>query len=124
MELFEFPSAIAQNEIALSSQKKEIQECQDILDALNNEIERQVAFDADLKNDPQRKVRRFDLMQSEEYVKSATRLRNLQNGMTHVEIAARSLLNQFAVAKLEQREKIALLDYNSDSAVPFSAAGK
>ncbi len=110
MQLSEFPGAIAQTEIALLEQKQHLHDCQSELDILTNKIDSEVAFDPDLKNDNQRKVRRFDLMQSEEYLKSAVALRNSQTSATRIEIYARSLSNQFSVAKLEARQAVAQLE--------------
>ncbi|ALF54232.1 hypothetical protein ACX27_17520 [Nostoc piscinale CENA21] len=78
--------------------------------------DRAAAFDVDLKNDAQRKARRFEvLLLNHEYQKAVDTQIQLTvekaNAMAHLEY----LRNQFSVAKLEARLAIAqqLTDYES-----------
>lgn len=70
--------------------------------------DRNAAFDIDLKNDTQRKARRFELLLvNQEYQKAVDTFMRLTsdkaNAVAHVEY----LRNQFSVAKLETRLAIA-----------------
>jgi len=112
MQLEAYPTSIASSETILLGLKQQLQAQQDELDILTHQIESEIAFDANLKNDAQRKARRFELMQSEQYVKSATELRNLQTAIAIAEIDTRSLLNQFTIAKLQFRHEIAQLEHH------------
>jgi hypothetical protein len=110
MQLSEYPPAIAQAETALVIQKEAVQRYQDELDRVTNAIETEIAFDPNLKNEAQRKSRRFELMQSEDYCESAAVLRQVQAGEIHMEIHLRLLQNQFSVAKLQARRETGLTE--------------
>jgi len=73
-------------------------------------VDSAVAFDANLKNDVQRKVRRAELLQTENYEKLLVALSAARNTATEAEIELNLLLNEFSVAKLETRRATAIIE--------------
>ncbi|MHC5830624.1 MAG: hypothetical protein ACYT04_85435, partial [Nostoc sp.] len=84
------------------------------VDRFEGNADRVAAFEMDLKNDAQRKARRFEvLLVNQEYQKSIdTQIRLIvdkANAIAHLEY----LRNQFSVAKLEAR--LAIAQQHSDN---------
>ena len=116
MQLNHYPTAIAQaaqrvNEIDVSQLA-----VQQVIHRMEGHADRVAAFEPELKNDNQRKARRFEvLLIDQEYQKAVDKAMQLTgekaNALAHLEY----LRNQFSVAKLEARLAIAqqLTDFES-----------
>ena len=116
MELNHYPGAIAQAAQRVNELDSEIMAVQQLLDRVEGNADSRSAFDIDLKNDLQRKARRFEvLLTDKEYQTATNTLMRLTaekaNALAHLEY----LRNQFSVAKLETRRAIAqqLTDFES-----------
>ena len=116
MELNHYPGAIAQAAQRVNEVDSEIMAVQQLLNRVEGNADSHSAFDADLKNDLQRKARRFEvLLTDREYQTAINTLMRLTaekaNALAHLEY----LRNQFSVAKLETRRVIAqqLTDFES-----------
>ncbi len=116
MELNHYPGAIAQAAQRVNELDSETMAVQQLLDRVEGNADSRSAFDIDLKNDLQRKARRFEvLLTDREYQTATNTLMRLTaekaNALAHLEY----LRNQFSVAKLETRRAIAqqLTDFES-----------
>jgi hypothetical protein len=116
MELNHYPGAIAQAAQRVNELDSEIIAVQQLLNRVEGNADSRSAFDIDLKNDLQRKARRFEvLLIDKEYQTAINTLMRLTaekaNALAHLEY----LRNQFSVAKLETRRAIAqqLTDFES-----------
>ena len=116
MELNHYPGAIAQAAQRVNELDSEIMAVQQLLDRVEGNADSRSAFDIDLKNDLQRRARRFEvLLTDREYQTATNTLMRLTaekaNALAHLEY----LRNQFSVAKLETRRAIAqqLTDFES-----------
>lgn len=107
MQLKDYPAAIAAKQRLLHTQELGIRDLQLQLDQLTARLERTIAFDDSLKNDAQRKARRAELMELEEYQDTLAALQNFQDEKALIEIDLQLLRNQFSVLKLELRQAIA-----------------
>jgi hypothetical protein len=107
MKLIEYPVAIAEKQRQLLQTDQHIRRLQDILNRLTAEIDTEIAFDVELKNDAQRKAKRLELMSSSDYRRAVTNLQIAQDNRAEIEIDLSLLRNQFSVLKLELREAIA-----------------
>jgi len=106
MKLFDYPTAIAQQQRQLLQTEQYIRRLQDILNHLTAAIDTSIAFDPDFKNEAQRKARRVEMMASAEYRKALGNLLIAQDKRTEIEIDLNLLRNQLSVLKLEMRETI------------------
>jgi hypothetical protein len=79
----------------------------DALAMRENNIDYAIAFDTDLKNEAQRKVKRVELMRED---------LKLQKLREQAEIDLNCLLNKFAIAKLERRTAIAQMEIEAQIA--------
>lgn len=116
MHLSHYPGAIAEAAQRVNELDSEIMAVQQLLNRVEGNAERVSAFDMDLKNDAQRRSRRFEvLLTDREYQTATNTLMRLTaekaNALAHLEY----LRNQFSVAKLETRRAIAqqLTDFES-----------
>lgn len=116
MQLSHYPGAIAEAAQRVNELDSEIMAVQQLLDRVEGNADRVSAFDIDLKNDAQRRSRRFEvLLTDREYQTATNTLMRLTaekaNALAHLEY----LRNQFSVAKLETRRAIAqqLTDFES-----------
>jgi hypothetical protein len=108
MQLNHYPAAIAQAVQRVNEIDSQLMAVQHQINRFEGNADRNAAFDIDLKNDTQRKARRFELLLvNQEYQKAVDTLIRLTsdkaNAIAHVEY----LRNQFSVAKLETRLAIA-----------------
>jgi hypothetical protein len=108
MQLTHYPSAIAQAVQRVNEIDSQLMAVQQQVNRFEGSADRMAAFEPDLKNDAQRKARRFDvLLINPEYQKAMNTLMQLTtekaNALAHLEY----LRNQFSVAKLEARLNIA-----------------
>lgn len=116
MQLSHYPSAIAQAAQRVNEIDSQITAVQQLIYREEGIADTRSAFDSDLKNDTQRKARRFEvLLVNQEYQTAINTLLRLNaekaNALAHLEY----LRNQFSVAKLEARKAIAvqLTDFES-----------
>lgn len=108
MQLSHYPAAIAQAAQRANEIDSQLMAVQHQIDRFEGNADRVAAFEMDLKNDAQRKARRFEvLLVNQEYQKSIdTQIRltfDQANAIAHLEY----MRNQFSVAKLEARLAIA-----------------
>jgi DNA repair ATPase RecN len=108
MQLSHYPSAIAQAAQRVNEVDSQLMAVQQQINRFEGNADHVAAFEIDLKNDAQRKSRRFEvLLVNQEYQKSIDMLIQLTaekaNALAHLEY----LRNQFSVAKLEARLAIA-----------------
>ncbi|GAB4377990.1 MAG: hypothetical protein Kow00121_28940 [Elainellaceae cyanobacterium] len=108
MKLLDYPATIAEKQRELLQTDQRIRRLKDVLDRLTAEIDTTIAFDAELRNDAQRKAKRLDLMKSGEYRKAVANFQIAQDERAALEIDLALLRNQFSVLKLEKREAISL----------------
>ena len=104
LQLSHYPSAIAQAAQRVNEVDSQLMAVQHQINRFEGNADRISAFESDLKNDAQRKARRFEvLLVNQEYQKSVDTLIRLTaekaNAIAHLEY----LRNQFSVAKLEAR---------------------
>ncbi|MBO3461972.1 hypothetical protein G7B40_029695 [Aetokthonos hydrillicola Thurmond2011] len=116
MQLSDYPGAISQAAQRVNEIDSQLMAVQQQINRFEGNADRIVAFDIDLKNDSQRKARRFEvLLVNQEYQTAIDTLNRLTaekaNAIAHVEY----LRNQFSVFKLEARRAIAqqLTDFES-----------
>ncbi|MGA7932194.1 MAG: hypothetical protein WCA35_01305 [Kovacikia sp.] len=107
--LLEYPSAIAHCQNRLLCQEQYIRRLQSIVDALTLEIDRQVAFDEQCRNEAQRKVKRAELMADPNYVTAVEQLEFAQDKRTDLLTELTLLKNQFSALKLQMRWDMATL---------------
>ncbi|MBG1268122.1 hypothetical protein [Nostoc sp. WHI] len=108
MQLSHYPAAIAQAAQRANEIDSQLMAVQHQINRFEGNADRVAAFEMDLKNDAQRKARRFEvLLVNQEYQKSIdTQIRltcDQANAIAHLEY----MRNQFSVAKLEARLAIA-----------------
>lgn len=107
-QLQAYPEAIAQLQRKLLKVDQRIRQLSESVTILMAAIERQIAFDAALKNDSQRKARRVELMESDsDYISATIALKAAQDRRESLLIELQLLRNQFSVLKLDLREAIA-----------------
>lgn len=116
IQLSHYPAAIAQAAQRVNELDSQLMAVQQLINREEGNGERVSAFEPDLKNDTQRKARRFEvLLINQEYQTAVNTLIRLTadkaNAIAHLEY----LRNQFSVAKLEARLAIAqqLTDFES-----------
>ncbi|MBF2065521.1 MAG: hypothetical protein IGS39_14035 [Calothrix sp. C42_A2020_038] len=107
MQLSNYPSAIFQAAQRVNEIDSQIMAVQLQINRFEGNADRIISFDVDLKNDAQRKARRFEmLLVNQEYQKALdTQIRlttEKANALAYLEY----LRNQFSVAKLETRLSI------------------
>lgn len=107
MKLIDYPAEIAEKQRQLLRIEQHIRRLQEIVNRLTAEIDTEIAFDSDLKNDAQRKAKRLELMSTAEYRKAVANLLMAQDERAEIEIDVNLLRNQFSVLKLQLRETIA-----------------
>ncbi|WGV26100.1 hypothetical protein [Halotia branconii] len=120
MQLSHFPAAITQAAQRMNEIDSQLMAVQQQINRFEGNADRAAAFDIDLKNDAQRKARRFEvLLVNHEYQQAIDMQMRLTvekaNAFAHLEY----LRNQFSVAKLEARLAIAqqLTDFESKELV-------
>ncbi len=110
MILSEYPEAIAQAEAKLLKLNQEIEIQSQLLSYLDTEIEKNIASNKDLKNDQQRKCKRLELQQEQDYLEIKTNLKEAKDDKDEQLIKLNLIRNQFSVAKLEAKLQIAQLE--------------
>ncbi len=108
LSLMQYPSAIAQAAQSLSEIDFKMGEVRQHLARLEGNAEMVVAFEAALKNDNQRKARRFEVLQSNpEYDKALTYINRLTADKANAAARLEHLRNEFTITKLEFQNTIA-----------------
>ena len=108
MKLIDYPAAIAQQQRSLLREEQHVRRLQEVVNRLIAEIDMQIAFDTDLKNDAQRKAKRIKLMKAPECQTAFINLQIAHDQRSEFEIDLNLLRNQLSVMKLEMREAIAI----------------
>ena len=106
----DLPEAIANARCELLEQRRRVRHLESALASFSVEIEAQVAFDSEAKNDAQRKVKRAELMAAEDYQGLMLDLQCAKDEFEAIEIRIELLRNRFSVEKLEKREEIAEME--------------
>lgn len=116
MNLADYPIAISNIQKKLLKLEKNIRKLEEFLASAYSAIDREIAFNSELKNEAQRKAKRQELIAgSTEIVTSGIDLQNLKDKQASLEIDLQLLRNQFSILKLEKREAIALLEVQAAS---------
>lgn len=116
MNLNEYPSAIAKLQAQLFSLELAIEETQATLKQIEAEIDLNIAFDKELRNDSQRKAARQQQLEEhlhyweQQEILGQTRAKR---ETVLIELGLRK--NEFSVLKLEKREAIARLELQAAS---------
>ena len=111
MQLSNFPHAIATAQQKLLNLGKEIAITRNALLFEENQIDQAIAFSSDFKNDSQRKTAKAQMLQeSEQYQSLSQKLIDLTNKYNRADINLQLVKNNFTVAKLEMRERIAKME--------------
>jgi hypothetical protein len=100
--LSQYPAAIAQAAQAVNEIDHRINEIKLHLNKMDGNAEMVVAFDVTLKNDNQRKARRFEVLQANPEFEKATKTNNrLTTDRANAMAMLEQLRNEFHVGKLE-----------------------
>lgn len=106
--LNQYPAAIVQAAQAVNELEHQIAEVRMHLARLEGNADMVVAFEASLKNDNQRRARRFEVLQvNPEYERANDKLLRLATDKANALARLEHLRNEFSVAKLEARLTIA-----------------
>ncbi|MFM2429144.1 MAG: hypothetical protein RLZZ511_357 [Cyanobacteriota bacterium] len=121
--LNQYPAAIAQAAQAVNEIDHRINETKLHLAKMDGNAEMVVAFDINLKNDNQRKARRFEVLQiNQEYEKATKTLNRLTTDRANAMAMVEQLRNEFNVAKLEAQtamtDKLLGTDYHALVGLP------
>ena len=110
--LAQFPEELKRTAEGLIANEIDIRDRQAEVDQLAVEIELAIAQDTSLKNEQQRKTKRFELMQADTYEAAVFILQQAQDNQQRLKVKRQYLADQFAVAKLMAQEHIASLTSN------------
>ena len=106
--LTEYPHAIAQAQTYIANLDLAMAETKSEITVVELAIEKQVAFDKELKNEGQRKAKRKELLaQDDGYDLLTGKLETDRRAKARAEIRLTLLINQFTVAKIEARGETA-----------------
>ena len=105
--LASFPGQLQRLSESLLKVEIEIRKYRAKVDGLTSEIDLAIAQDSSLRNEQQRKAKRSELLQSEEYQTALAYLREAQDDYQRLKIKRQHAVDQFAVAKLMAQEHIA-----------------
>jgi chromosome segregation ATPase len=108
MKLREYPQAIAQATEAVNYLEQQIAELRRSIAHVEGKADLIVAFETDLKNDNQRRARRFEILDADPHYQSLqTQFLQLTTEKSNALAYLENLRNQFSAAKLEMRWAIA-----------------
>jgi len=106
-QLNQYPEEIANLQHQVLQADQQIRQLSESVAIFTAAIDRQIAFDASLKNDAQRKALRAALMESDpNYSMASTALKTAQDQREELLIKLQFLRNRFSVLKLHMRESI------------------
>ncbi len=104
LSLSQYPSAIAQSAQAVNELEYQMVEVRQHIARLEGNAEMIVAFETALKNDHQRKARRFEVLQvNQEYQRALDALNRVSTEKANALARLERLRNEFSVVKLETR---------------------
>jgi hypothetical protein len=107
LRLDQYPSAIAQASHHVNELEQNLGEIRQHIARLEGNADMVVAFETALKNDNQRKARRFEVLQvNQEYQRAMDSLNRATTEKAHALAQLERLRNEFSVAKLEARMAI------------------
>ncbi len=108
MKLNQYPAAISQAAQSVNELESQIAAVQLLINRIEGNADNVAAFESDLKNDNQRRARRFEMLQVNlEYQQAINTLMRLTADRANAGARLEYLRNQFSVAKLETRLAIA-----------------
>ncbi|OLP19827.1 hypothetical protein BST81_03370 [Leptolyngbya sp. 'hensonii'] len=108
MQLNQYPQAIHRAAIALADLETRITELKQAITQIESEIDLAISFDDSLKNESQRKTRRFELLQSHRtHIEASAQSLRLTGEKGKAVAKLELLRNEFSVKKLEVRLAIA-----------------
>ncbi len=109
-KLNQYPSAIASLEESLLQANLEVEIQSERLAFFDGEIEAVIASDSALKNEQQRKAKRLEKQQEPDYLEAKAALKDALLRRERLSIQLNQMRNEFSVAKLEARMKVANLE--------------
>ena len=116
MHLSQYPQAIANLQSQLFDLELQLEQTQAMLKQIESEIDLNIAFNKELRNDSQRKAAKQQQLDEhlhyweQQEILSQTKAKREQ---VHIELGLRR--NEFSVIKLERREAIAKLELQAAS---------
>ncbi len=111
MKLSNFPHAIATAQQKLLNLGKDLTIVRNQLLLEENSIDQAIAFSSDFKDDSQRKTAKAQMLQESALYQSLTQnLADITDKYNRVDINLQLVKNNFTVAKLEARERIAKME--------------
>ncbi|KAM3093197.1 hypothetical protein ACKFKF_29680 [Phormidesmis sp. 146-12] len=111
MKLNEYPPAIAKCQHELLKLEAQVRLHKEKIESLTAAADREIAFDGTLKNDQQRKAKRFEILTEDDtYELAMTQLGRLELDRAVHQIELELMKNTFSVLKLAQREAIARME--------------
>jgi archaellum component FlaC len=117
MKFENLPQKIANQERAAARLREQLRTLKDAIAREESVIDKQVAFDSELKNDAQRKARRAELADQSALLKDLRNSIGRSEGqLKDAEIELELMRNTFSVLKLERREQIAQLELQAHTA--------
>jgi UDP-N-acetyl-D-mannosaminuronate dehydrogenase len=115
MNLDQYPAAIAESAQPVNELEARLVTLRQQQADLESQADLQIAFDPELKNELQRKVRRSELLSSSEYWQVVQAIALLSQEKATALTMLERLRNEFTVAKLHLRRHIAELIVDPDS---------
>lgn len=113
VKLNHYPDAIASLQRQLLAQDQKIRRLAQAVEQLTIEIDHQIAFDAELRNDTQRKAKRNQAMHSDGYLALSQELHAAQDEKQQILIELELTRNKFTVIKLQMRDAIAIKELSA-----------
>jgi hypothetical protein len=111
MQLSNFPHAIATAQQKLLNLGRDLTIVRNALLLEENSIDQAIAFSSDFKNDSQRKTAKTQMLQESALYQYLTQnLNDLTDKYTRADVNLQLVKNNFTVAKLEARERIAKME--------------
>lgn len=108
MNLSTFPHAIATAQTKLIKLTRELAIARNALTIEEAEIDKAIAFSSDFKNDSQRKAAKVQMLQeSAKYQELSALFDSINEKYQLADINLQLIKNNFAIGKLEMRERIA-----------------
>jgi hypothetical protein len=105
--LLKYPQEIAQVQRCILRLDRRARKVRQALDRKTAQIEQAIAVDPDLKNDQQRKAKRFELSEADDYRVLVETVTDYQDRRMQLEIQLQLLRDEFSVLKLQYRDAIA-----------------
>jgi predicted nucleic acid-binding Zn-ribbon protein len=107
MRLTRYVAEIANKRTEQLQLERQIRELQSALDAQTLQIDIQIAWDSELKNDNQRKAKRSHMMSAKEFQDLSTQLHAAADRHKELEIEIEQIRSTLSIRKLEMRLRIA-----------------